>query len=406
MTHVDRSLTTNRLGTWDPDPEEAEASTRRQAAQGRVSDFLLFALLPMAELQFSGRPVPELAMGCAVFLALLRRPTVRRVPLWLVTLLPALFGLMVLSSVLNDLTPYRRLLHVALYVALAIFAGQGRFNVPAMSRGLATGLLVSAAAYYAGFGTDYVGRLAGLMADPNSAGYLLTTLGCLALGGLRSGPVRNLVGVLLLVAVVLTYSRTSLLAAILVLVWVLVGRLLGPFLGAVLLGAMVFMATNIPISLRTFGPFADRIGSDALRMRIVAQEHLQVASAPWYGHGPGTSQVDVLGESFFFHNSYLSLQNEAGRLAQLLLIGAGVCALVSLLRQKPALRNAWYEAALISVAVCAVNLGEVLLELPAALALGMAAYHARSVAEASGSSSDAEPHAQSGQHVALVGTRP
>ena len=43
------------------------------------------------------------------------------------------------------------------------------------------------------------------------------------------------------------------------------------------------------------------------------------------------------------------------------------------------LRNHWYEAALIAAAVCAINLGEVLLELPTALALGMAAFHARTV---------------------------
>ena len=98
-----------------------------------------------------------------------------------------------------------------------------------------------------------------------------------------------------------------------------------------------------------------------------------IAQAPWYGNGPGTSKVEVQGETFFFHNSYLALQNEGGRLAVALLVGAGIVALVGLMRLPAGSRNFWYEGALIALAVCAVNLGEVLLELPPALALGMAA---------------------------------
>ncbi len=80
---------------------------------------------------------------------------------------------------------------------------------------------------------------------------------------------------------------------------------------------------------------------------------------------------------FFFHNSYLALQNEGGRLAVALLVGAGIVALLGLMRLPAGSRNFWYEGALIALAVCAVNLGEVLLELPAALALGVAVFHAR-----------------------------
>jgi hypothetical protein len=292
-------------------------------------------------------------------------------------LLPALLGWMVVSAQLNDLTPYRRLLHLTLYVAIAFFAAQGRFYVRSMAQGLATGLLVSAAAYYAGYGTSYEGRLAGLMADPNVAGYLLTVLGCIALGGLEPGRRRNLVLLGLLVAVVLTYSRTSLLAVLLIVVWRVIGRRLSTGLGVVLLTGMIFAVAHFPASLKSVGPFADRTGSDALRARIMAQEQLQILASPWTGNGPGTSKVDVLGNSFFFHNSYIGLQNEGGRIAQAILLLAGLAALVGLVRLGDRLRNAWYEAAIIAVAVCAINLGEVLLELPTALALGMAAFHAR-----------------------------
>ena len=96
---------------------------------------------------------------------------------------------------------------------------------------------------------------------------------------------------------------------------------------------------------------------------------------------PAPAAVEVQGQIFFFHNSYLSIHNEGGRVALLLIVVVGAAALVALLSLRPELRNPWYEAAIIAVAVCAVNLGEVLLELPAALALGMAAHYVQSIRE-------------------------
>lgn len=371
----------DRVGTWDALPTLDDESPQRDRNDGRVIDFFLFAALPMAHFQLRGLPVAELAAGLALGLALFRRPRVRSTA-WLTWILLALLGVMFVSAQLNEgIDWHRRFLHLILYVGLALAAAQGRFHTRSMARGLAVGLLVSAFAYYAGYGTGYPGRLAGLMADPNSAGYMLTTLGALALAGLGKSRWRIPLGLLLLVFVVLTYSRTSLLAVALILVWVVIGRLLAASLGSLLLVGMIWLITNIPVTLQTLGPFDDRSGSDALRRRIVRLEELQIKDAPWYGHGPGTSWIDLQGQRFFFHNSYLSIQNEGGRIAELLIVVAGVCALVALLRLPPALRNPWYEAALIAVAVCAVNLGEVLLELPAALALGLAAYYVRSVRE-------------------------
>jgi hypothetical protein len=206
---------------------------------------------------------------------------------------------------------------------------------------------------------------------------------------------RNLVLIGLLAAVVLTYSRTSLLAVLLIVVWSLVGRRLSTGLGMVLLTGMIYGIAHFPESLKSIGPFADRVGSDALRVRIVAQEEIQIMASPWLGNGPGTSKVDVLGQSFFFHNSYIALQNEGGRIAQALLLLAGFAALVGLVRLGDRqLRNVWYEAAIIAAAVCAINLGEVLLELPTALALGMAAFHARTAGLGQSQKQEARPKVQ------------
>lgn len=366
-----------RSGSWDTIadlPDDAPPDTRGRRG---TADFVLFAVMTMVGIPVRGVPLVEVASALAVLLAMTRAPRARPALGTTALLLVAMVGLMFLSAELNDLSPLRRLLHLVLYAALMVVASQGRFHQGAMSRGLAFGLVVSGAAYYAGYSPGYEGRLTGLFGDPNAAGYVLTTLGCLALGGLMTSRFRWPIGLVILALIVLTFSRTSLLATALILAWMLIGSRVATLFGSILLGLMVYAVTSIPTSLQNFGPFEDRTGSDALRSRIVAQEKVMIGDSPWYGNGPGTSRVQVQGDSFFFHNSYLALQNEGGRLAVALLVGAGIVALVGLMRLPTGSRNFWYEGALIALAVCAVNLGEVLLELPAALALGVAVYHAR-----------------------------
>ena len=143
------------------------------------------------------------------------------------------------------------------------------------------------------------------------------------------------------------------------------------------------------MSLQTLGPFSDRSGSDALRKRIAKLEQLQISNAPWYGNGPGTSKVEVQGSC---SSSTTATWRSRTRLA-----GSARCCSSPRARSRwspscgcvPELRNPWYEAAIIAVAVCAVNLGEVLLELPTALALGMAAYYVQTVRGAAGRASSA-----------------
>lgn len=366
-----------RSGSWDTMPDVAEGASPETRRQRGTADFVLFAIIPMAGVQISGFPLMEIASALAVLLAMTRAPRVGPALGITALLIVAMVATMFLSAELNDLTPYRRLLHLVLFATLVVVISQGRFHLGGLSRGLALGLVISGAAYLGGYSSGYEGRLTGLFADPNAAGYILTTLGCLALGGLTTSRLRWPVGLVVLVFIVLTFSRTSLLATALILVWMLIGSRVATLFGSIVLGLMVYGVTNIPLSLRNFGPFEDRTGSDALRTRIIAQERVKIGGSPWYGNGPGTSEVEVQGDSFFFHNSYLALQNEGGRLAVALLVGAGIVALVGLMRLPAGSRNFWYEGALIALAVCAVNLGEVLLELPAALVLGLALCHAR-----------------------------
>jgi O-antigen ligase len=178
-----------------------------------------------------------------------------------------------------------------------------------------------------------------------------------------------------------------------VLIWLVLGRRLGLLGGAALAAGLVWVVNNIPHGLTTFGPFSDRSGSDALRKRIVAQEQVELAGAPWYGHGPGTATVNIRDLDFFFHNSYLATRQEGGWGALVLVLALLAYAFVRLSRQSRAgdLSAAAAQAALVAVAVMAVTLGEVLLDIPMAVAVGFALGHALRSESESESESESPP---------------
>ena len=140
---------------------------------------------------------------------------------------------------------------------------------------------------------------------------------------------------------------------------------------------LVWLVDNIPEGLTTFGPFSDRSGSDNLRERIIAQEQVELAGAPWYGSGPGTATVEIRDLEFFFHNSYLAVRQEGGWGALLLVLALLVFAFVRLSRQarEGDLVAAAAQGAIIGVGVLAITLGEVLLDTPMAVAVALALGH-------------------------------
>lgn len=350
----------------------------------RALEFVLFASMGYAAITLKGLPVGELAMGLVTLLALTKRPT-RTPPVLLVTLIAAMPAWMILVSPIDHVTPYRRLLHLMLWATLAICIGQGRIHMQTMARGFAFGLvtslgtgLVGVAAHNQFGGIAYSGRLTGYMGDPNAAGFYMLVLGLVACAFMGS---RRQVLLFLIPAVpllVLTWSRTSLFAAGACLIWLLIGHRVTPVFGVIFLSGIVYAIAKFPQNLKHFGPFQDRNGSDELRARIDAEAHKLVETAGLTGHGPGTSLVPDWtqpGNFWFFHNSYSSVINEGGWIGFALVIGLLVVAMLFLARLPLKYRNGWVEAALISAAVVAINLGEVLLELPTAIALGAAAFH-------------------------------
>jgi O-antigen ligase len=343
----------------------------------RATDFLLMAVLPLRTVEVAGLPVNELAMAALVGLCVLRpaRGGVRLHEV-VVLVLGALLALLLGSGVANDVDWARRVGHVAVLAGLVWACGTGRVSLRSAAAGLGAGLIAVIGLAVVGVGGDtYPGRLTGLLGDPNAGAFFIAVLGLLAVVFADDRwRVRVAVAVPLLAGLVLTFSRTGLLAATFAILWVLAGRRLGAAGGAALAAVLVWLVDNIPEDLVLYGPFSNRSGSDALRERIIAQEQVELAQAPWYGNGPGTARVEVRDLEFFFHNSYLAVRQEGGWIALLLVLGLMAFAFLRLSQRSRAgdLAAAGAQAALIGAAVMAITLGEVLLDTPTAIAVGFA----------------------------------
>ena len=343
----------------------------------RMSDFTLLAILPLRTVETGPYPLNELATAALVGLCLMRPSRGgSRLPQPVLFMCVALFALLLGSGFANHLDWTRRMGHVAILLGLVWAFGTGRVSLRSAGLGLSLSLgVVSALAMFKIGGDYYPGRLTGFLGDPNAAAYFLAAMGIPAIFFAdRRASVRVALAIPVLGGLLLTYSRTGFLALTFAAVWMLFGRKLGQVAGTVLAIGMVWVVNNIPESLTTFGPFSDRTGSDNLRDRIIAQERVEIASAPWYGNGPGSAKVSIRDLEFFFHNSYLATRQEGGWCALILVLALLAFSFVRLADQARAgdIVAAAAQAGIIGVAVMAVTLGEVLLDTPMAIVAGFA----------------------------------
>ena len=343
--------------------------------------FIAFVLLAMPKLHVPGSPLPlgETVLLLAVLSAFLTlKEGLHPLPRWARLALGGFAATLTLSLMVNGLFHYdafKRLLHVAVWCLVIIGLVRGLLPRKIAMRGLQTGMIISVVFGYLLLPQSrYAGRFTGFFGDPNVAGLLLAVLGAISLAGMQRRRNQVLFAALLLPALVLAYSRTALLAALLVVIWFWVGRRLKPIPGVLAIALAAVAIAFIPTSLQNFGPFSDRTGSDQLRNRVAAEEIAVVRQSPVLGHGPGTATVMVnFGTTrFYFHNSYLAMVQEGGVIALGLVMTLLIGTFLALLALQTTDRQLFLEAAIIGTWVMAINLGEVLLELSTAVTLGFA----------------------------------
>lgn len=340
--------------------------------------FIAFVLLPMPKLHVPASPLPigESIMLLAVLSAFLTlKEGLFPLPRWARLSLGIVVATLVVSTLVNGLFDYqttKRLLHVAVYTLTIIGLVRGLLPRRMAVRGLQVGLAISVASGMLLPQRGYVGRLTGFFGDPNVAGLMIVSLGTVALTGFQRARYRVVFGLFLLTGLAMTYSRTAILAALMVFLWFWIGRKLKPIpaVGVVVLAAVVIAV--LPTSLQSIGPFSDRTGSDQLRDRVATQEVGLVKQSPIIGHGPGTATVMVNfgANKFFFHNSYLALIQEGGVITlgfvMVLLLGT----FLALMSLDTTDRQLLLESSIIGVWVMGINLGEVFLDLSAAVVIG------------------------------------
>lgn len=343
--------------------------------------FLAFIALAMPGLRLPGSPLPlgESLMLLSVASAFLTlRTGTYPVPRWTRLALGGLLAVLVASTVVNGLFHYdavKRLLHMLVWAAVIVGLVRGLLPRTVAMRGLQVGMIVSVlSGYVLRSQSRYAGRFTGFFADPNVAGLFLIVGGSIAMSGIQRTRNRVLFGLWLLPALVLTYSRTAMLAAVVVGLWLLVARRIRPLPAFGLILLVAFSISVLPTSLQSVGPFSDRTGSDQLRNRVAAEEWAVVSEKPVLGHGPGTATVMVnFGTTkFFFHNSYLAAMQEGGVIALGLVMTLTIGTLLALLSLETTQRQPWLGASMVGIWMIAINLGEVLFALSSAAAVGFA----------------------------------
>ncbi len=365
-------ISMNERSVWrlSATPEEIARSN-----EVRFAELLTFFAFGFPARAFLGFPVLELMAGVMIVLAFLRKAQYRALPT-VTTLGLLLAGTFILSAGINQTVDLRRLVHIAGFVLLFHAFSTGRIHVRSAVIGLALGLTVGIIiSIFEMQGELFSARLYGELADPNSGAYYMIALGAIVLSTLSHKGLRRGFIALITVGVGLTLSRTGLMALVFCYLWLANARILGWFTKLLLSAAMIYLVGHIPPSWQYFGPFSDRIGSDVLRHRIELASRAAVEHSGYLGNGPGTSFVRITGLRFFYHNSYLALRNEVGWVGTILFLSLLVWLVFSLIRLPRSEQNPWLEMAIIATAIVAVNVGEILLELPTAVVIGVAMQH-------------------------------
>lgn len=272
-----------------------------------------------------------------------------------------------------DGTSGKRLLHLVLWLGLIAALALPRAPLRALAYGIAAGIAASFPASLVV--PSFEDRWGGFFGDPNTFAAALVILTPLAVSQLvdRWAQLALWTATALLALASLSRTGIAALAAALTVV------VLWPRIKAWVLAAPAAAALIVglaPERLATSLGFEERTGSDDLRNRIAEAAGIRIAESPISGHGLGQAFVDLAkydlgdeGDVFFLHNSGAGLVVELGYVGLLLFAVLFVGAVLFVLR---AADPRYVIAGLGAGVVMATQLGEVLLDLPMAVALGMA----------------------------------
>ncbi|WP_297746489.1 O-antigen ligase [uncultured Tessaracoccus sp.] len=331
------------------------------------------------DFSISGLPTNTLAAVGLVAIASFRKPKWRlRLPFISATAVALFLWLVFTTVVIHGDWNIRRMGNILVLLLIGGAIASGRLGLKSLTVGGILGyLLALVTSVILMDESSYTGRLTGVLGDPNAAGFILVTLGLSFAQGLESRlrPWRWALFAVAVFGVWLTQSRTTMFALAIATLWILVSRFLPRWPAALALASTVWFYAWIYGVMEERGWFADRDGSDALRERLILAEQLQVQQAGWTGNGLGTAVAKLDNITLFFHNSYLAMQAEGGKIALYLLYAFIVALFLTIHRVPSKSRPVWVEAGVIAGFICSINIGFSITHPALAVAIGLYLYH-------------------------------
>ncbi|MHA6523081.1 zinc ABC transporter permease [Tessaracoccus sp. G1721] len=328
----------------------------------------------------TGFPIEIAVFALAVAAGTFVRPTVRTPALpWVALAYFSMLGSVIAVSVLMEQPWLQRSVRLSLLFFFAAVVAQGRINWKSVVAGGTLSLvLVNAPAFYLGLTpNNYPPFLTGWLGDKNVSGLYYAVMSLFGLSLYQERWPRAVHFSAMFGLLWLTGSRTGLAGAVIGLAWYLVRNRFGLVARVALLGVSIWVLQWFEERYSRIGAFADREGTDLLRASIHAAEQVKLAGTAWYGRGFNTAVVDLASfHRMFFHDSYAALQVEGGLPMLVVVLGLFVGVGLGLGSRRrivsPELRSV--EAAIVTLMVCAWQLGEVFLTSLGFFLLGVAMF--------------------------------
>ncbi|MDO4916755.1 MAG: hypothetical protein Q3974_03960 [Rothia sp. (in: high G+C Gram-positive bacteria)] len=346
-----------------------------------VIDFIVGFLMMFLGVAVLGMPLGTFVVLVYVAFKTFSKPKydIRQINLFIAITLISLLCV-TLTSLASDYSStdqiLRRLIRIVGILMFALYIGDRRIDLRSLLLGLSTAMVINAIAFYAGIAPDtYGGYLTGWIADKNVAGLYHAIVPLLMFVLFSKRWQRLFIVALALPLLWETGSRTSIGGFIIAIGWMLFAGKVNLFF-KILLGGLVMWAFEwMQNQFASSAVFGDRTGTDWFRAQIDAASWEKVQNTPWHGMGLGQAVAQLTEtRQVFFHNSYWTLFVEGGWPWTIGILGLTfLTVFVWKQPQQPQFsRKIGAEAAMVLLAICSWRLGEVMLTVCWAFAMGLA----------------------------------